>query len=94
MSGIIIPCNVNAKHYSRIISSPLHKAANAHKTINIIVLTTVYWLIGLSQYAQKFVQNAFGKFPKFLPIMLFMFPIMLVLCSDMNNIDVKTLLLK
>ena len=46
------------------------------------------------KYAQKFAQNAFGIFPKFLPIMLFMLPIMLVLCSNMNNIDVKILLLE
>ena len=41
------------------------------------------------KYAQKFAQSAFGNFPKILPIMLFMLLIMLVLCSNMNNIDVK-----
>ena len=43
-------------------------------------------------YVQKFAQYVFGNFPKFLPIMLFMLPIMLVLCSNMNNTDAKILL--
>ena len=42
--------------------------------------------VGLSQ---KSAQYGFGNFPKILPIVLFMLPIMLVLCSNMNNIDVK-----
>ena len=47
--------------------------------------------LALVKYAQKYAQNAFGNFPKFLSIMLFRFPIMLVLCSN-NNI--KFLLLE
>ena len=46
------------------------------------------------KYAQKIAQNAFGIFPKFLPVMLFILPIMLVLCFNMNNIDVRILLLE
>ena len=42
----------------------------------------------------EYSQNAFGIFPKFLPIMLFILPIMLVLCFNMNNIDVRILLLE
>ena len=34
-------------------------------------------------------QNAFENFPKFVPFMLFMLPIMLALCSNMNNIHLK-----
>ena len=47
--------------------------------------------IGFSQICSKFAQNAFGNFPKFLPIMLFILPIVLLLCSNMNNMDVKFL---
>ena len=50
--------------------------------------------LGLSQICSKIAQNAFGIFPKFLSIMFFKLPIMLVLCSNMNNIDVKILLLE
>ena len=45
-------------------------------------------------YAQKFAKNAFKNFPKFLPIMLFMLPVTFVLCSNVNNIDVKILMLE
>ena len=46
-------------------------------------------MIDLSKYAQKFIQNAFGDFPKFVPIIIFVFLIMLVTCSNMNNTAVK-----
>ena len=46
------------------------------------------------KYAQKFAQNVLEKFPKFLPIMLFILPIMLLLFSNINNLDVKILLLE
>ena len=46
------------------------------------------------KYAQKFVHNTFGNFPNCLPIILFLLPIMLALCSNMNNIGVKILLLE
>ena len=60
---------------------------------NYIIIN--FWLYGgLSQICSKIAQNAFGIFPKFLPIMLFKLSIMLVLCSNMNNIDVKILLLE
>ena len=50
--------------------------------------------LGLSQICSKICPNAFGNFPKFLSVMFFMLPIMLVLSSNMNNTDVKILLLK
>ena len=50
--------------------------------------------IGLSQICSKICPKCFWEFPKILPIMLFMLPIMLVLCSNMNNIDIKFLLLE
>ena len=44
---------------------------------------------------KKFAQNGYGNFLNFLPIMLFMLPIMFILCSNMSNIDVcKNLLLE
>ena len=57
-------------------------------------ITVISYLIGLSEICSKSCPNAFGIFPKFLPIMLFMLPIMLVLWSNMNNINVKILLLE
>ena len=47
-----------------------------------------------SNMLKKLPQNAFGIFSKFLPIMLFILPIMLVLCFNTNNIDVRILLLE
>ena len=61
-------------------------AALEWQLVLLIAITFVgLLLLGLSQ---KFAHKCFLEFPKNLPIMLFMLPIMLVLCSNMNNIDV------
>ena len=63
-----------------------------------VYIQSVYIVICGNQasvkYAQKFAQYAFENIPKFLPIMLSMLSIMLVLCSNVNNIDVKILWLE
>ena len=46
--------------------------------------------LGLSQKCSKICPKRFWEFPKILPIIVFMF----VLCSNMNNIDVKILLIE
>ena len=45
--------------------------------------------VGLIQICSKICPKHFWEFPKILLIMLFMLPIMLVLCSNMNNLDVR-----
>ena len=50
--------------------------------------------LGLSQICSKICLKCFWKFPKILPIITFMLPIMRALCYNMNNTDVKILLLE
>ena len=50
--------------------------------------------MGLNEICSKFADNDIGNFPKFLLIMLFVFPVMLVLCSNINNVDLRFLLLE
>ena len=45
--------------------------------------------VGLSQICSKSCLKCFWNILKFLPIMLFKLPILLVLCFNINNIDVK-----
>ena len=55
-----------------------------------------YWQVPTRQvfaqtvtYGQKFAQNAFVGISQNFYLLCFMLPIMLVLCSNMNNIDVN-----
>ena len=86
---IVCACECACKSMCMYLSVCLHQRMCTCICMYLVFVCacTVFIKYISVKYAQKFSQNVFEKFSKFLPIMLFMLPIMLVLCSNMNNIN-------